>query len=72
MANCTNCHYKWGVKELWSLGFSKSGKECPNCRKKQYLSSETKNMFTLGYLSMLFIIILPFYIKLSDKDEPLW
>ncbi|WP_273853519.1 hypothetical protein [Guptibacillus spartinae] len=72
MANCTNCHHKWGVKDLWSLGFSKSGKNCPNCGEKQYLSAETKNTFTLGYLSVLFIFIFPFYIKLSDKDEPLW
>lgn len=72
MAQCTNCDYKWKAKEIWSLGFSKKGKDCPNCGVKQYISSKTQRTFTLGYLSLIFIVIFPFIIKLSDKDEPLW
>ncbi|MDQ0214447.1 CXXC-20-CXXC protein [Oikeobacillus pervagus] len=72
MAHCTNCHIKWSVKEIWSLGFSKNGKNCPNCGHKQYISSETQRIFTLGYVSLLFIIIFPFFIKLSNEDEFFW
>lgn len=72
MARCTNCNYKWNSKEIWSLGFSKKGKDCPKCGVKQYISSQTQRTFTLGYLSLIFIVIFPFIIKLSDQDEPLW
>ncbi len=72
MARCTSCNYKWKAKEVWSLGFSKKGKDCPICGVKQYISSETQRTFTLGYLSLIFIVIFPFIIKLSDKDKPLW
>nr|WP_090989839.1 hypothetical protein [Bacillus sp. OV322] len=72
MARCTNCNNKWKAKEIWSLGFSKKGKNCTNCGHKQYISSDTQRTFSLGYLSLIFIVILPFFIKLSDKDEPLW
>lgn len=72
MAHCTNCNYKWKTKEIWSLGFSKKGKNCPNCGNKQYISSKTQRIFTLGYLSLVFIVFFPFFIKLSDSDEPLW
>ncbi|WLR42608.1 hypothetical protein LC087_18325 [Bacillus carboniphilus] len=71
MARCTNCNYKWKVKEIWSLGFSKDGKECPSCHHKQYISQKTQQIFTLGYFSLIFVLILPFFIKLSDKDEPM-
>ncbi|WP_110926796.1 hypothetical protein [Bacillus massiliglaciei] len=71
MAQCTNCHYKWKVKEIWSLGFSKKGKSCPNCGVTQYISSESQRTLTIGYISLLFIVIFPFIIKLSNKDEPL-
>lgn len=72
MAKCTKCNYKWKAKEIWSLGFSKKGKDCSNCGHKQYISAETQQIFTLGYLSLIFVPILPFFIKLCDKDEPLW
>lgn len=69
--HCTNCNYKWKVKEVFSLGFSKNGKDCPNCDHKQYISAQTQRMFTLGYLSLIFVPFLIFRIKLSDKNEPL-
>lgn len=72
MPHCTYCHYKWKVKEVLSLGFSNDGKACPNCGKKQYLSTETQKLFTLGYLSLIFVPFLLFRIKLSDKDERLF
>ncbi|MGY0694650.1 TIGR04104 family putative zinc finger protein [Virgibacillus sp. FSP13] len=71
MARCTNCNYKWKVKEILSLGFSKNGKDCPNCGHKQYISAGTQRLFTLGYLSLIFVPVLLFRIKLSDKDEPM-
>lgn len=29
-------------------------------------------MITIGFWSVLFILVLPFMVKLTDKDEPLW
>lgn len=72
MAHCTNCDYKWKLKEVLSLGFSNSGKNCPNCEHQQYISAKTQRIFTLGYLSLIFVPFFIFLIKLSDKNEPLW
>ena len=74
MARCTNCNYKWNTKNVWLLGFSKKGKECPNCNTKQFVSFKDKGLILgLGYISgtigLLLIIFFPFFIKLSDKDE---
>ena len=69
MRQCRNCGYKWKAKEIWALGFSKTGKNCLNCGKKQYISTEKQGILTLGYLVFLFIVIFPFLIKLSSKDE---
>lgn len=71
MARCTNCNHKWKVKDILLLGFSKHGKKCAYCLHKQYISGKTQRLFTLGYVSILFVPFLIFYIKLSDKDEPL-
>ncbi|WP_214818573.1 hypothetical protein [Exiguobacterium sp. s59] len=70
VSRCTNCQYKWKAKEVWSLGFSKDGKACPNCGHTQYISGETQRLFTLGYLSLLFVPFLLFRIRLSDENEP--
>ncbi|TCI69082.1 hypothetical protein EVJ22_11465 [Exiguobacterium sp. SH0S7] len=67
---CTNCHYEWKIKEVLSLGFSKDGKACPNCGQRQYISNETQKLFTLGYISLLFVPFLFFRIKLSDQNDP--
>ena len=77
MARCTNCNYKWNTKNVWLLGFSKKGKECPNCNTKQFVSFKDKGLIlSLGYISgvigLLLIIFFPFFIKLSDKDETLF
>ena len=72
MPCCTNCNDKWKVKDVVALGFSKNGKDCPNCGQRQYLSAETQRLFTLGYLSLLFVPFLFSKIKLSGKDKPLW
>lgn len=72
MARCANCNYKWKVKDVLVLGFSKKGKECRHCGHRQYVSAETQRLFTLGSLSLLFVPFLLSKIKLSGKDEPLW
>ncbi|MDY0396643.1 TIGR04104 family putative zinc finger protein [Virgibacillus halophilus] len=72
MSRCTNCNDEWKFKEVLSLGFSKNGKDCPNCGHRQYVSAKTQRMFTLGYLSLIFVPFIICRIKLSDKDEPLW
>ena len=61
MERCTNCTYKWKFKAGRAAGFSKDGKSCPNCVEKQYVSKTTQNIISLGSLSFLLVIILPFY-----------
>jgi len=50
MPRCTNCKYKWKVKEVLALGFSNNGKDCSNCEQRQYISFRTQKLLTLGYL----------------------
>lgn len=64
MASCKNCEHKWSAREIWKLGW---GRLCSNCGEKQYLSEETQKLLTLGYISLGFLIIMPFKIKLSKK-----
>lgn len=66
---CTNCHYKWRIKEVLALSFSRDGKDCPNCGQKQFISAETQSLLTLGYLSLVFVPFILLWIKLSDHDE---
>lgn len=72
MPHCTNCDYKWKANEVLALGFSRQGKDCANCENRQYMSSKTQRIFTLGYLSLLIVPFLLFCIKLSDKEESLF
>jgi CXXC-20-CXXC protein len=72
MVRCTNCDYKWKTKEVLAVGFAKHGKTCPNCGKKQYLSKDTQHYLSLGYVSLLFLLTMPFVIKLSDREEHIW
>ncbi|QDY45154.1 hypothetical protein HF394_05265 [Planococcus glaciei] len=72
MPRCTNCNYKWNVKDIIALGFSKKGKDCPNCGDRQYISAESQRLLTLGWLSLIFVPFIISKIKLSGKDEPLW
>ena len=72
MPRCTSCNYNWNLKQIVTLGFSKKGKNCPNCGDTQYISAETQRLFTLGYLSLLVVPFLLFKIKLSNNDEPMW
>ncbi|MFC7285146.1 TIGR04104 family putative zinc finger protein [Phocicoccus pinnipedialis] len=71
MPRCTNCNYKWRLNDILKISFAKKGKKCPNCKQKQYLSGETQRLFTLGWVSLMFIPFLLFRIKLSDKEESL-
>lgn len=72
MARCSNCKYKWKFKDVLSLGFSKSGKGCLNCGHTQYISARTQRLFTLGWLSLIFVPFIVFRIKLSNKEEGLF
>ncbi|WP_042349250.1 TIGR04104 family putative zinc finger protein [Bacillus massiliigorillae] len=74
MTSCQNCNYKWSTKEIWRIGVSKNGRVCAKCGKKQYLSRDTKNWLTVGWLIPLIIILILVpkrFVKLSNKDEPL-
>ncbi|WP_214850216.1 hypothetical protein [Exiguobacterium sp. s193] len=72
MVRCTNCDYKWKTKDILAVGFAKHGKDCPNCGEKQYLSKDTQRYLSLGYVSLFFLLIMPFVIKLSDREESIW
>ena len=72
MVRCTNCQYTFKTKEVLAVGLAKHGKACPNCGMKQYISKDSQHYLSLGYVSLLFILILPFVIKLSDKEETIW
>lgn len=70
MAKCANCQQKWSAKDVLAIAFSKDGKACPNCNEQQYIASNMLNMMTvLGYISIVFIVLFPFLIKLSSKKE---
>ncbi len=77
MAHCNNCNYKWKTKDVWQLGYTKKGKECPSCRVKKFASFKDREVI-LGLVSLswtfaiLIIIFFPFIIKLSDKDETIF
>ena len=72
MVRCTNCDYKWKTKDVLAVGFAKHGKACPNCGEKQYISKDTQRYLSLGYISLLFVLIMPFVVKLSDREESVW
>ncbi|WP_455661304.1 hypothetical protein, partial [Pradoshia sp.] len=63
MARCSNCNYKWSMKDVWSLGFIKRGKVCPSCKAKQFASFKDRGfLLGLGYLSgTIGIIIIIFF-----------
>lgn len=71
MARCTNCQYKFKTKELLavSVAIHGKGKTCPNCGAKQYMSQKSQFYLSLGNISLLFVLFLPFLIRLSDREE---
>ena len=71
MTYCKNCKEKWQIKDVFLVGFSKEGRTCVHCGEVQYIAVETKRLFTLGYLSILFIPAIIFFIRLSSHDEPI-
>ncbi|MGX1262310.1 CXXC-20-CXXC protein [Rossellomorea marisflavi] len=72
MTTCTNCQHRWTKRDIWKVGFSKEGKDCPGCGTRQYISAETQGIMTLGFLSLIAILLFPFIVKLSGEKEPLW
>ncbi|MDE4085950.1 hypothetical protein PO902_12975 [Planococcus maritimus] len=53
MPRCQNCNFKWSWKDVMTLSL-KGKKECPNCHKRQYVSSRstfwTTFLITMGFL----------------------
>ncbi|MGX7594408.1 hypothetical protein ACWNS2_04155 [Planococcus plakortidis] len=78
MAYCANCGTEWKVKDIWKLGVSKDGKNCPSCDARQYVSFNNGGfLMGLGYVSgtigLLLIVLFPYYIRLSNqKDKELY
>lgn len=71
MARCTNCQYKFSTKEVLavSVAIHGKGKTCPNCGVIQYMSRKSQFYLSLGNISLLFVLFLPFLIRLSDREE---
>lgn len=69
MARCTNCQYKFSTKEVLAVSVAIHGKACPNCGVKQYMSRKSQFYLSLGNISLLFVLFLPFLIRLSDREE---
>lgn len=71
MARCMNCQYEFNTKELLavSVAIHGKGKPCPNCGVNQYMSQKSQFYLSLGNISLLFVLFLPFLIRLSDQEE---
>lgn len=72
MRSCANCQYKWKLKDLVKLSFSKEGRTCVKCREQQYLSKDAQNLMTLSWLSLLFLPFIIYRLTLSSKKEDLF
>ncbi|MEZ0482202.1 TIGR04104 family putative zinc finger protein [Planococcus sp. SSTMD024] len=53
MPHCENCGTKWSWKGVMKLSF-KGKKECPNCQKRQYISTRS-NFWVTFFISMGFL-----------------
>lgn len=72
MAVCKSCGKRWGFINVAKVVFAKGGVECPNCKRKQYLSSSS--LINLSFASTFFflLIIMPFLVRLSNKEEQIY
>jgi len=69
MAVCKSCGKRWGLFKTYKIVFAKDGVECSNCGKKQYLSGSSIVNLSFGSTIFIFFLILPFLVKLSNKEE---
>lgn len=71
MPRCTNCQFTFKTKELLavSVAIHGKGKTCPDCGVKQYMSRKSQFYLSLGNISLLLVLFLPFLIRLSDREE---
>ncbi|MCG1028450.1 hypothetical protein J5S49_09100 [Virgibacillus halodenitrificans] len=64
MPTCENCKYKWTYVQTIRVQFRfRGGIRCPNCHKRQYLT--TKSQVTNVAISLVMIYILSF---INDKQ----
>lgn len=72
MAVCKNCGKRWSLFKTYKIAFANDGLECPKCGKKQYLSSSSLLNLSLGSTIFIFFALLPFLVKLSNKEEQIY
>ncbi len=53
----------------YTIDFANDGVECSKCGNKQYLSSSSMINLSLGSNIFIFFFVLPFLVKLSNKEE---
>lgn len=64
-------HIEVNVTEILEKVRLIRGKDCSNCGHKRYILAKNQRLFTLGWLSLIFVLFIIFRIKLSNQDEPL-
>ena len=58
MPNCENCDCQWRWAETFKLGFKGSGL-CPNCKKRQYVSTKARSgpyfFYMIPFITLLLL-----------------
>ncbi|GGP09110.1 hypothetical protein [Oceanobacillus neutriphilus] len=72
MTVCRNCGKRWGLFKTYKIVFANDGVECPNCGKKQYLSGSSLINLLFGSTVIIFFILVPFLVKLSNEEEQIY
>ena len=71
MTRCANCNKKWKAKVIWSLmNRPLDGKNCPHCYRIQYIKPESLQFMSNYGPGMIFILLFPFFVELSNEKEP--
>lgn len=66
MPNCQKCGKRWSWSQTLKVNFIFDGMECPNCGKKQYVTSKSKKgLKRLSYLPVILILFLLFDFSLK-------
>ena len=71
MTRCANWNKKWQAKVIWSIiNRPLDGKNCPHCNRLQYMKAETFQFMSNYGPGMIFILLFPFFVELSNEKEP--
>lgn len=58
MPNCDSCGHKWSWADSMKVSMMYySGKKCPHCGERQFISPSTRKKQWIVYLVLLFLIL---------------